>query len=510
MRAARFLAAMWLWCCGAPVMAQALVTSAAPEAVSVTLYRDPDRPADRAISRRFPSGFALITETRRVTLPAGPATIRFEGVSGGILPESAILSGVPGVAEKNLDADLLSPRALFDRSTGRRVLIRRTDPASGAVSSGQGVIRSGAEGGLVLETEQGVEAVQCSGLGESLIYDAIPAGLSAKPVLSVTVDSQAGGAAQLTLSYLAGGFDWQANHVVTMRPDGRGADWFAWVTLVSADVTSHVDAGTQLVAGKVQRDPEARQAGRIAQAQPLYARCWNLTAPPPPPPPPPPPAMYAPAPMMARAADAEIVVTGARMVAQEQLGDLKLYRVPMPVTVAARAQKQVGLLDRTRVALEPVYRSDVTGDRASAPVLLLRGDNRERSGLGLPIPSGQVQVFDGGARPILIGEGSLADKAIGEEVEIVLEPTPGVSARAERIGEPGWRETIRVTVTNANPRPIAYEARIAAGDGIDVDGVSTKLAREEGRWLWRTAVPANGTRVLTYRLSDRYRRPDRD
>ena len=87
--------------------------SAAPDAVAVTIYRAPDRAADQAMNLGWLEGFALITETRTVEIPAGEATIRFEGVAGGILPESALVTGLPaGVREKNLDADLLSARTL--------------------------------------------------------------------------------------------------------------------------------------------------------------------------------------------------------------------------------------------------------------------------------------------------------------------------------------------------------------------------------------------------------------
>ncbi len=48
----------------------------------------------------------------------------------------------------------------------------------------------------------------------------------------------------------------------------------------------------------------------------------------------------------------EVSVTGAR-VSQEQLGDLKLYRVPERTTVASHQSKQVRLLDRTAI---PVHR----------------------------------------------------------------------------------------------------------------------------------------------------------
>ena len=61
-----------------PARAQTVITSAGPDTVSVTLYRDPNRDTESAINRSYPQGFALITETRTVTIPAGPAVIRFE------------------------------------------------------------------------------------------------------------------------------------------------------------------------------------------------------------------------------------------------------------------------------------------------------------------------------------------------------------------------------------------------------------------------------------------------
>ena len=47
---------------------------------------------------------------------------------------------------------------------------------------------------------------------------------------------------------------------------------------------------------------------------------------------------------------------------QEELGDLKLYRIPEPVTVAARSQKQVALLQRPGVQVRTVYRARFYGN----------------------------------------------------------------------------------------------------------------------------------------------------
>ncbi|MBW6589264.1 hypothetical protein KXS84_24530, partial [Salmonella enterica subsp. enterica serovar Weltevreden] len=78
-----------------PAAAQQAVTSDAPEATSITIYRDPNREGDDAIDRNWLNGFALVTETRTIAIPAGRAVIRFEGVSGGILSESVIVTGLP-------------------------------------------------------------------------------------------------------------------------------------------------------------------------------------------------------------------------------------------------------------------------------------------------------------------------------------------------------------------------------------------------------------------------------
>jgi hypothetical protein len=478
-------------------------TSPRPDRVSVTVYRDPDRPAQQPPSLRWLNGFALITETRTVDIPAGEADIRFEGVAGGILPQSAIVTGLPeGVVEKNQDAWLLSPASLIERSLGRRVTLRRTSRATGEVREHEAVIRSGAEGALVLETPEGFEALRCTGLAETVAFDRVPPGLSARPTLSVRTRSGRRARATLTLSYLASGFDWQANYVATLAPDGDRVDLFAWVTLANGDETGFVDAQTQAVAGRLNRRAERRRP-RIER--PIELRCWPqattsdiplelreesitvtgsrisraglvppsaLYAPPPPPP--------APAAMVAE---------------QEELGDVKLYRIPEPVTVAAHSQKQVAFLQRQGVRAEIVYRSGLgAGQRAWAQTIrVLVARNRSEDGLGVALPAGRLVLFgEGRERPILLGEGSLPDRAVGEEVEVALGPSGGVRARLSS------EEGVQIlTVSNDQPVPVRYEAQLPVQE-VESE---TELGRRNGMPLWQVTVPANGRATLRYRPS---------
>ncbi len=497
----------------APALAQSVVTSAAPDSVSVSVYRAPDRNSDTAMNLNWLEGYALVTEKRTVEIPAGKTTIRFEGVAAGLFPESAIVTGLPsGVREKNLDADLLSPRSLYARMFGRPVILRRTMPGTGAVREERAVIRSAPDGAAIVQTSAGFEVATCGGLGDELIYPEAPKDLSARPTLSIETNAAQAHKTTVSLSYLAWGFDWQTNYLVTMNPDGRTADLSAWVTLASSDSTSFADAETAVIAGKVNREDTDRGAGPSGGE--LVLRC-KLSSPVQSPTIALPMSMPAPSPVMMESM-ADIVVSGNAMrkaamsapvtVQQEGLGDLKLYRVPVPVTVAANAQKQVALAQKQGVKFEALYRAEVWESSADAVRQMLRTRNRKEEGLGLPLPGGPVTVFEPqGDAVLLSGEGGLVDRAVGEDVEIMLANATQVTLEAEVTNNTERAQSVRLTARNARAVPVQFEARIANSAGTQLNGAKParaggKVLRKDGRTIWAVTIPANGTVSWDYTL----------
>ncbi len=495
-----------------PAAAQQVVISPRADSVDVTVYRDPRRDASVAMRRDWLNGYALVSETRRITLPAGESEIRFEGVAAGMVPQSAIVSGFPqDIVERNRDALLLSPATLIDRSLGRRVHLRRTNIATGRVREMDAVVRTGADGAVVLETGDGFEALRCAGLPETVTYDRVPPGLSARPTLSVRARATRRTTATVTVSYIATGFDWQANYIANLSGDGSRVELFAWLTLASTDETSFPNADTQAVAGNINRNPVPRQQ---LEGPPLRLRCWphsttsdipleQFEQQPPE------------ATMAGFTGGEELLVSGSRvampppammaspvavMTAQEEvLGDVKLYRIPEPVTIAANSQKQVALLQRPDVQVALVHRirfyawQDMTEPTAAQRMLVTR--NRTEEGLGLPLPAGEMLLFaEGSERPILIGSGMVADRAVGEDVEIPLGPAPGMTARLARPSQAGGEHV--VTVTNDAPQPVRFEAEL---DGFGEIESETRTDRRDGRPLWAVTVPANGTATLRFR-----------
>jgi hypothetical protein len=523
--------------CGIVHGAASEVLAEPPSDLIVTVYRAPYRESG-SIDLDDLNGFALVTETRLVRLPAGISRVRFEGVADGIEPSSALITGLPGrVIEKNRDTRLLSPSALIASAVGKPVELLRTNRKTGAQERLPGTILSDAEGGVVFKTEQGIEALRCSGLPETFSFEPL-AGLSARPTLSVEVQSPNAVTQQVTLSYLARGFDWAADYTATLSQDGKHLDLGAWVTLANSNGVGFPGAHVQVVAGKVNRvNGEGREEGEIGEVGevepidiggPILAQCW-------------PRGSTSDLPMILRAeamdrmfkksADAgimpaaamslqEVVVTGAKRVQQEQLGDLKLYRVPERTTLASRQSKQVRLMDQSGIPVTTIYGLDLGEQDSTTPAhRWLRTKNSAANHLGLPLPSGSVAAFAPykGER-LLQHESALRDIAVDEEVEFdlgesadvqvtgeveethvdsahakLLPLVPGVALRSVKVDD-----VLRVEVSNARAAPIQFELRLQLPEGARIVRADHPLGSKNGRPLFRFEVPANQTVAVRF------------
>lgn len=520
--------------------ARQAVDASTPSALSVTIYRDPSRREGQEMNKDWPRGFAMISETRTVTLPAGQSTIRFEGVAEGMVGVSAIVTGLPGgTIEKNRNAELLSPAALVNGALGNRVTITRTNPATGEAAAEEAIVRTRADGGLVLQTSQGYEAVRCAGLPETLTFDRIPTGLSAKPVFSINTRDASGGTYQVVLTYLAWGFDWQANYVATLQEGGKTdakgrfkLGLVSWLTLLNDNNQSFNDAELLVIAGSLNIVSDFDALSEEPVAAPMRLTCYPfgstaagtpINYPPPAPPPPPPPGF---------AAEADsIVVTGRRVEKQslamaspvavmeaveEQLGDLKLYRVPERVDVSAQGLKQIAFLNRQDVEASYLYRATcgfmvtrqgVTNPGFSAADMLLVTKNEDERGLGVALPQGGMAVFEPSSfGPQLVADLDMRDYAKDQDIELEMGQSNQVFARCVPAPGPVTEANMNkwfpmgATLTNANPHDV--RVRLDMGESgeweVQMRGVETRV--KDGRLVGEVTVSANSERAFNWRI----------
>ncbi|MBD7940707.1 DUF4139 domain-containing protein [Brevundimonas guildfordensis] len=509
--------------------AQTESVSARPDGATVVIYRD--QPVDtvqlmaqsrQPWNRLDRQGLALIVETRTVDLPAGEGVIRFRGLATGVVPQSAVLEGLPAhVVERNADFDLLSPASLLEKSVGEVVRVVRTNPATGEQVEKAAVIRAGAQG-VVLEIDGRFEALDCSGLTERVVFDRVPEGLGDQPTLSVRTRAERAGRHTVTLAYLTTGLQWSADYVARLDPSDGTLDLTGWVTLANFGGTGFPDAPVQVVAGTLRKDAGTTPVEPLIRYQ--QNECWPqgtttlgsgrfAGAPPPPPPPaPPPPPPAAPMMrMMANEAMDQIVVTGSRIARQGELGDYKLYSLPEPTTVAARQTKQVRFLERDGVAYERVYRAGVlNADDESRPMgVVLKLRNEERAGLGVALPGGSVAVMqpDGEGGVLLAGQDRFEDKGVGLPVRLhfgqsadVRVQTRLVKSGSSRRGAVTTRRSeIETTVTNARSEAVTVElvADAAMQRGFRFRSQSVRSRVDDtGYPVWTLTVPANGAATL--------------
>jgi hypothetical protein len=496
-----------------PAFAQAPpdVHASAPTSVALTVYRD---------------DLALVTETRRVTLPGGPARVVFDGVLDRAIPQSAVVRGLDRERERNFDFDGLTPTSLLWRSLGRVVDVVRQNPGTG-VETRESATVAAAGDGVMLRYADRVEALGCSGLPERLVFSEIPEGLAARPALSAIVGDAPAGGREITLSYLATGIAWETDYVLTLDESGEKGALNAWITLTNDGEEGIVDAKLGVVAGELSRDWSA--SSRQSFYRYASRQCWPTGTTtdfpaikvyagiPPPPPPPPAPAMMA-ADAMARE---EIIVTAARIPAREELADYQLYSLGERTGVMARQTKQLMLLSKPAVTLQRLHAFSVTsieeGDDAVQPTqTLYRTMNEETEGLGEPLPKGTARIF----APLKIGDQDLGvqyageaqtyDTAVGlewelragESSDVTVRPT--LLARTERTRGDRTRrqDDLLLEIANASDEPRTVEiVQQVMGDSQRISRASARHVMRKGAPTWTVEVAPHSRTTLGWRVA---------
>jgi hypothetical protein len=509
----------------------ALVLSPAPDAVRVTIYRNPGSPIGTAYEDDdegydyddSPGGLVMVSETRTVEIPAGDSQVDFLGVADAIVPQTAVLDGLPAVIfESNFDYDLLTPGAVIAKSHGERVRLVRTDTTTGRTTERDAILRTGPLG-VVLDVDGKTEVLGCSGLSQKLIFPRVPPGLAAEPKLSMKVRAATAGRYTVQLSYLALGMEWSADYVASLDPNADTLNLTGWITLVNRSGTTFANTPAEVVAGRLARDEDETQPPGPTLIEESPA-CWPIGS------------FFrnvqffrrmpAPAARMQRgfASDSfdlqEVVVTGSRvpLAQMRELGDYKLYAVPEPTTIAARQSKQVLFLGESRVPFKRIYtftvdENSIMGDndfQPRSPIVTLRLENKESDGLGKPLPAGVVSVMEpGGGGAVLAGQDQIDDIPVGLPVElelgtamdIFIEPRVTEERTIERRDHDEERVTVEVRLGNDKPVPITLEYRQPnAGEGFRIVRENRSHTLKNGGPQWTFRLQPGGRAVLRYSM----------
>ena len=438
----------------------------------------------------YNSDLALVRDVRTLQLSRGVSDLRFMDVAATVNPATVHFRSLTeptrlGVLEQNYEYDLLEPEKLLRKYVGRDVTLVRTRQEAGTVREEAVTARLLSYNNAPV-WQIGGEIV--TGYPSSHIrFPELPGNLFARPTLIWSLNNEGGTRHRVEASYLATKLSWNADYVLTVARDDKSADLDGWVTITNGSGTGFRNASLQLVAGELNR---VRQAFGRMEADLMTARAASV---------------------------AEQKMT------QEAFSDYHLYTLERKTTVNNNQTKQVSMLGASAF---PVAKQYVVNGQSfyyrnvqnpGAPIkdvvqVFYQFKNETKSGLGLPMPSGTVRVYQsdskGGVQ--FVGEDHIDHTPKDETLKLKIGNAFDVIAERkqldfQKIASNVYEVEYEVVVRNHKTTPITVEINEPIGGTWRIVR-STHEATKTDAWAAQFHVPvaADGTGRLNYRVRVTY------
>jgi hypothetical protein len=444
----------------------------------------------------YNQGFALVKQNRTLHVAKGRQKIAIEDVAAQIEPSSVgfrSLGSPLDVLEQNYQYDLISPEAILNKSVGLKVRFVRVLPNSRQevlvgtlVSSPTSVVASPDGGtkqtynGMVIRTDDGRTILDPTGEVE---VSSIPEGLISRPTLVWDVDAAEAGDTPIELSYLTQQIGWNADYVLTLNEDSSSGDLEGWVTLTNNSGASFKNARLKLLAGDVNRVAKFFGGSNdfIQQDGPE-----GLT----------PPAFK-----------------------EEGLFEYHLYTLQRPTDVNNKETKQVSLLEghgvqTTKKLVFDPQQADGTyypdslqrGVGKTSPQVRIEFMNSEANHLGMPLPQGNIKIYerDKEGSVQMVGENAIKHTPKDEKISLVAGRAFDVIGERKRVANhkidsKSYFEKFEITVRNHKPTDQKiYWVERHYGDWKVTEKSMDFTKLDSDSMQFEANIPANGTKTIVY------------
>jgi hypothetical protein len=434
----------------------------------------------------YNSNIALVRDVRNLTVPSGLFRLKLMDIAATVNPATVHFRSLNepdklGVLEQNYEYDLLEPAKLLNKYVGKEVTLVRSYMDNGSTKHEEVKATLLANNGgpvwkIGNDIVTGVYA-------ESYRFPEVPANLYDRPTLLMSLENTGSHKQQIEASYLAGNLSWNSDYVLTVGRDDKAADLDGWVTLINNSGTAFHNARLQLVAGDLNR---IQNAG--------LARDMNAAVP------------------MAKAMRAE-------QFAQENFSEYHLYTLGRKTSVEDKETKQISLLQGSGVPVEKhfvvngqnfYYHNQYSpGSPLKDNVMVFyKFKNEEKSGLGMPMPAGNVRVYqkDSKGNILFAGEDRIDHTPKDENLNIHIGTAFDVISERKQtdykhIDTHTWEMEFEITVRNHKDTPITVEVNEPIGGDWEMLTSSYKYTKTAAfAAQFNVSVAANGTSVLKYRV----------
>jgi len=437
----------------------------------------------------YNSNIALIRDVRNLTLPSGMFRLKFMDIAATVNPATVHFRSLNdpeklGVIEQNYEYDLLEPAKLLHKYVGKEVTLVRSYQDNNTTK------REEIKATLLSDNNGPVwkigNDIVTGMFAESYRFPEVPANLYDRPTLLMSLENSGAKKQQIEASYLANNLSWNADYVLTVARDDKNADLDGWVTVVNNSGTAFRNARLQLVAGELNR------------VQP-------------------------PAPMPAMERQMAMNKAAAPQFQQEAFSEYHLYSLGRKTSVEDKETKQISLLQGSGVPVEKIFvvngqsyyyrNQQAPGAPLKDPVMVYyKFKNEEKAGLGIPLPAGNVRVYqkDSKGGILFAGEDRIDHTPKDENINIHIGNAFDVVAEHKqtdykRIDTHTWEMEFEITLRNHKDAPVTVQVNEPIGGDWDMLSSTykyTKTAAFAAQFI--VPVAKDGTSVLRYRIRARW------
>jgi hypothetical protein len=433
----------------------------------------------------YNSNIALIRDVRQLQLPSGNFRLKFMDIAATVNPATVHFRSTTepdkvGVLEQNYEYDLLEPNKLLNKYVGQEVTLVRSYMDNGTTK------REEIKATLLANNNGPVwkigNDIVTGVYGESYRFPEVPANLYDRPTLLMSLENSGARKQSIETSYLANNLSWNADYVLTVGRDDKAADLDGWVTLVNNSGTAFHNAKLQLVAGDLNRLPE-----------PMRYKAAD---------------MVAAAPMNAKA-----------QFQQENFSEYHLYSLARRTSVEDKETKQISLLESSGIPVQKLFvvngqnfyyrNAQNPGSPLKDPVMVFyKFKNEEKAGLGIPLPAGNVRVYQKDSRGglLLIGEDRIDHTPKDEFVTVKIGNAFDVVAERKqtdfkKIAQNVYEMEFEITLRNHKDALVNVEVNEPIGGDWEILN-STYAAKKTEAFAAQFNVPVkpDGESVLKYRI----------
>jgi hypothetical protein len=438
----------------------------------------------------YNSNIALVRDVRQLTLPSGAFRLKFMDIAATVNPATVHFRSLNepeklGVIEQNYEYDLLEPAKLLHKYVGKEVTLVRTYQDSGTTKHEEiKAVLLADNNGPVWKIGNDIVTGM---FAESYRFPEVPANLYERPTLLMSLENSGARKHQIEASYLASNLSWNADYVLTVGRDDKAADLDGWVTLANNSGTAFRNARLQLVAGDLNRLPTNGRRDVVA----LEAM--------------------------------SVAGAAAKQFQQESFSEYHLYTLGRRTSVEDKETKQISLLQGSGVPVQKLFivngqnfyyhNAQNPGSPQKDPVLVYyKFKNEEKAGLGMPLPAGNVRVYqkDSKGGVLFIGEDRIDHTPKDEDVTVHIGNAFDIVAERKqtdykRIDNHVWEMEFEITLRNHKDTPVTVQVNEPIGGDWEMLSSSYKFTKTAAfAAQFNVPVDKNGTSVLKYRIRARW------